>query len=433
VFDPQFSDCSYAFRAARNGHVPTHHHAFTEICNLRDNYANQSLYIAECDIKGFFDTVDHGVALQSFRAAAQRLNLHPRAERLFQAYLNCYSFPVNVLAEAGQRLRRRDQNRIFKWPASELRKLHKTDPHTLRIGVPQGGAVSGIIANVILDAADKCVEETKNRLGAQIHYFRYCDDMILISPVRKHCEAVFDAYKAEVTELKLVFHKPKNTWIYGAKHWDNKSRAVYKWSPLKWFGCVPWVQFVGYQIRYDGLVRTRKESVKKQCLKLVETTNVLKFGLLRAAQTHQIRATKNQTMASLRAKLVAQGVGRFKHFVAGPKPMCWANGFKALHNKPFVDRALRSMDKARKKQIRRFNAAVIVYGTGRNSGNGNRRDPVGYEFSYHAQFTNAGGQFLIQNPWQPRNLKDKLKQILFLFLTGRSVKRWLRKIKSKLA
>ena len=154
VFDPLFSNSSFAFRAARNGQIPTHHDAFSEIYNLKQKSGNRSFYVAECDIRGFFDTVNHSLALSAFREAAAKVNLHPRAEVLFRAYLNCYSFPVNVLGDAGPR----NPDGYFKWPEHELRAIYNDDPRSLRIGVAQGGAVSGFIANLIMDAADKCVE-----------------------------------------------------------------------------------------------------------------------------------------------------------------------------------------------------------------------------------------------------------------------------------
>jgi hypothetical protein len=349
---------------------------------------------------------------------------------IFRAYLDCYSFPQNVLEGTEPRLKQREPQGYFKWPEPELRAMHNVDPRALRIGVPQGGAVSGVIANLVMDHADKCVEAEGAKLGTGVDYFRYCDDMVLMSQTKKHCQAVFKAYLSKLTELKLVFHQPKRTVIYGRGHWENKSKAPYRWSGEKWFGCVPWVQFVGYQIRYDGLVRPRKESVAKQCMKLVETTNLIKYGLLGASQGNQIRVNKNQAVASLKSKLVAQGVGRIKGYANGPKPMCWASGYRALHNKPIVDHALKSFDKARKKQLRRFNAAVIAYGFGRNTQNSNRQDPEGYAFSYLAQFTNAGGRNLIENPWRPRNVKDTAKQ--FVFLTVRVLKGWWKSVGFKL-
>ena len=429
-FDVLFSDSSYAFRAVQNGHIRTHHDAFTAIWKLKNNSINRSHYVAECDIRGFFDTVDHGVALRAFEDAAKRVQLHPRAHLLFQAYLDCYSFPVNVLASAEPRLKQRDPAGVFKWPEEALRSVHNTDPRSLRIGVAQGGALSGIIANLIIDAADKCVEAETARLGAEIHYFRFCDDMVLLSPNRKDCQRVFDAYLQKLTELKLAYHEPKKTRIYSKAHWEHKSKAPYKWSGEKWFNCVPWVQFVGYQIRYDGLVRPRKGSVQKQCLKLVETTNNLKFGLIAASQTNPVRATGMQALGSLQAKLTAQGVGRVKGNETGPKPMCWASGFKGLHEKPIVPNSLRNLDRARAKQLRRFNNIELAFGTGVPRDASNRRLPKGYAFSYSGQFTNLDGASLIANPWRPHNFEDAGKYFLYSFRTA--FMRFLRWIWSKL-
>lgn len=412
--DPQFSDSSFAFRARRAGRTPTHHDCVNLIYELRHSYPGQDLYVAECDIRGFYDTVDHDIALNAYHEAARRAGLDARSEQIFRAYLNCYSFPQTVLVQARPRLRRYDREGDFPWPLDALQSYH-SDPMAARIGIPQGGAVSGTIANLILDYADKQVEEKAQRLGARIHYYRFCDDMVLISPRKDWCQRVFNAYLQELDRLRLPFHKPERTLIYGKDHWEHKSKAPYRWSGQHWFGCVPWLQFVGYQIRRDGLIRPKPSSVKKEIKKLIKKTDVLKFALIRASEHSPVLATAAQAIRSLKHKLVAQGVGRIRGGEAtGPKPMCWAAGFKALHNKPLVTKSLRLLDRTRRKQLSRFAGARIGYGPGRRNRGGDRRDPIGYGFSYHAQYTNLGGRELIDNPWRPHNLKDRIKYCGFL-------------------
>ena len=419
VFDAGFSNASYAFRSRRQGRMPTHHQAFDEIYQLKSSAPTKDLYVAECDIKGFFDAVDHGVAITAFWQAAEGKDLHHRTEAILQAYLDCYSFPLNVLAEAGPRLNQSDPKGYFKWPEDALMK-HHSNPRNQRIGVPQGGAVSGVIANLVLDAADKAVERERHKLGGEIHYYRYCDDMVLLSPNKRHCKSVFNAYLQALDNLKLPYHEPQTTIIYGPKHWENKSKAPYLWSGRKWFGCVPWIQFVGYQIRYDGLVRPRKDSIKKQATKLDKTVGKLTHGLLHTEQP--ILASRNQARSSLKSKLVAQGVGRIKGWESGPRPMCWASGFKGLHEKAFVPGSLRYLDQVRSKQIHKFDGVPIQYGDGKPGNKVRRREPVGYAFSYEAQFTNLGGQSLIHNPWRP-NSRQMFQT--WLFVMCQKWVRWL--------
>jgi hypothetical protein len=187
---------------------------------------------------------------------------------------------------------------------------------------------------------------------------------------------------------------------------------------------VPWLQFVGYQVRYDGLVRPRKESLQKQVKKLEETRVKLTTGLRKASQEHPILANRNQARSSLKAKLVVQGVGRIKcDGLVGPKPMCWAAGFKGLHNKPFIPASLRGLDRARSEQIHKFDGAKLKYGRGRRGQGDRRPDPIGYLFSYEGQFENAGGVELIQHPWRPGKPKDIFRTLLFSKI--KKISRWM--------
>ena len=66
--DRAFEPSSYAFRARSDkGFMPTHHAAFEGIYALKTAGPDQDFYVAECDIRGFYDTVDHGVALETLQ------------------------------------------------------------------------------------------------------------------------------------------------------------------------------------------------------------------------------------------------------------------------------------------------------------------------------------------------------------------------------
>ena len=408
--DPGFSRSSYAFRSRNaSGYTPTHHDAFNVLYNLRRSNPGRDLYVCEIDIRGFFDTVDHEVALAVFISAVQRLNLHPGAMQIFQAYLNCYNFPDNVLADALPTLQRKNPNAYFPWPIDALPNYESRT-----VGVPQGGAISGVIANMILDFADKRVEEVREQLGAEIHYLRYCDDMILLSPSKSHCQIALQVYLNALEHLKLPYHKPESLSIYRKQHWAHKSKDVYCWTGRKSFNCVPWIQFVGYQIRYDGLTRPRKGAVKKQAEKFVELTDRTKYGLLKASSSEAIKASQSQVLRSFAHKLAAKGVGRIDTYSDGPSPMSWSAGFKALHEKPFIQLPLKQLDRLRQKQIMRLADAQINYGPGRSCVSSRNWNPVGYLNSYCARFKNVGGRDLILHPWRPLNKLDYVKGNLFM-------------------
>lgn len=408
AFDQSFSNSSMAFRA-RNalGQTPTHHDAFNALYQLKHSQPERDLYVAEADVSGFFDTVDQAIALTAFDEAAQRRPVAVRAREIFRAYLNCYNFPESVLTETEPRLKR------VRGPEAHFSKPKTTFNDSSRVvGVPQGGAVSGIIANLVLDFADKMVERERDRLGTEIHYYRYCDDMILLSPKKEHCQAVFEVYLAALDQLRLPYHKTERIIIYRKNHWKHKSKAVYCWSGRKWFCCVPWVQFVGYQIRYDGLVRVRKGAYKSQAAKFAEFTSKAKHFLLNAGRVRPIAATRTRAMNSLAGKLMAKGVGWTDPYSQGPRPMCWSGGFKALDQKPLVTTVLQHLDSLRQKHIIRFADARINYRAGSGRWNdGGLKNPKN---SYSAQYRDAGGRELINNPWQPETMRDRIKCWVFL-------------------
>jgi hypothetical protein len=438
LLDIGFEDSSYAFRVRPPGKpMPTHHTAFDSIYQFRTERPGKSLFVAECDIRGFYDAVDHEIALAALdrtatnvQATDQNRVLDPRARELFQAYLRCYSFPENVRRDAEPRLKRRTRNpeAHFPWPEEALRK-HQDDPLSRRIGVPQGGAISCVIANLVLDLADKRVQAVKHD-NADILYHRYCDDMILIAIKQEECQQAFDAYLAALHDLKLPYHPPKQVMVYDKTFWDAKSKQPYCWTGKTGEGHAPWVQFVGYQVRYDGLVRIKKQNVEKQILKLRDTTDQLKFGLQNKNRRpgaaddlcEPVRATKDQAASSLEQKLVAQSVGHVKPWLLeqGPRPMCWANGFKALHGKPFIPTFLKQFDRERERQIRRFKRAQIVYGPKIKRGGKRRRKFKYFTASYCAQFKNMGGVELILNPY--RSWHQELNHRLAVF------RRWVRRL-----
>ncbi|MGC1621077.1 MAG: hypothetical protein WA765_21495 [Candidatus Acidiferrum sp.] len=348
---------------------PTTHDALQKLLNLNRRHFKTRLFVAECDIKSFYDCVSHAVAREAFadllRDGARRLpglQVHPRAREIYESYLASYSFRRIVKSREQGLLGSRDQKGEFKWPMADLVKFHGVASPD-NVGVPQGGALSCFIANAVLHAADKRLERLKRRRGKAFTYLRYCDDMILLAADFDTCKAAHDAY-SEVLESKLLpVHLPASFVSYDASFWNAKSKAPYLWDRRGTSDNVPWIQFVGYQLRFDGLVRIRPSTLKKHRDKVTKAADQLlkvlnpgsRQGRRLSAFARGLRKSNAQIIHRLRQRLISMAVGRVRlgREFKGPMPMCWANGLRGLLGRKIVRSQLKALDLHREKQIRR--------------------------------------------------------------------------------
>src|ERR1041385_5283884 len=195
----------FAFRCRRGRTLPpTTHLALNKLLRLNKQHRKKGLYVAECDIKGFFDCVSHEVARRSLQELIadkrksrkkQNFTIDSRALIIFESYLKAYSFPLNVIKEALPKVRLNNGKANFKWPKDDLKILHR-GKRLNAIGVPQGGALSCFIANAVLHSADKALEDLNARARSKFVYIRYCDDMNLVSPSKTNCEKALELYSS---------------------------------------------------------------------------------------------------------------------------------------------------------------------------------------------------------------------------------------------
>jgi RNA-directed DNA polymerase len=132
VFEETFSAHSYAYRAGRNAH--------DAVRAVREAAAAGYTEAVDCDLKGFFDHVDHDLLMARVAATVR----DKRVLRLIGRYLR-----AGVVLPDGTR-----------------------EP-TLR-GVPQGGPLSPLLANIMLTPLDRELE----RRG--LRFARYADDFLIL-------------------------------------------------------------------------------------------------------------------------------------------------------------------------------------------------------------------------------------------------------------
>jgi len=135
IFDPGFSDASYGFRLGRSAH--------DAVYKARE-YIKEGYRIAvDMDLSKFFDEVNHDVLMH-------------RVVRKIKD--KCVLKLIGKYLRAGVVINGRRQ--------------------TTRKGVPQGGPLSPLLANILLDDLDKELEKRGHR------FVRYCDDFLIL--VKSH-------------------------------------------------------------------------------------------------------------------------------------------------------------------------------------------------------------------------------------------------------
>lgn len=139
IYETKFLNCSYGFRENRNCHM-----AIEEINNhiMRDKVN----YILDCDIKGFFDNVDHKWMMEFLN--------HDIGDKNFLRYVV----------------------RFLKSGIIEDLKYFESDK-----GTPQGGLISPVLANVYLHyVLDLWFMHIKKNYKGEMYLVRYADDFVVL-------------------------------------------------------------------------------------------------------------------------------------------------------------------------------------------------------------------------------------------------------------
>lgn len=215
IFDPGFSESSFGFRPGRAAH--------DAVYKVRGYIRRGYRHAVDMDLAKFFDTVDHDVLMQ-------RVARKVKDKR--------------VLALIGKYLR---AGALVNGRLQESRK-----------GVPQGGPLSPLLANIILDDLDKELE----RRG--LRFARYADDFVILVRSPRAGERVMRSIRRFLEKgLKLTVNEQKSSvattdqitflgfaFTKGKVIWSEKSLAKFKHRVRELTGR-SW--FVSMEFRYKKL------------------------------------------------------------------------------------------------------------------------------------------------------------------------------------
>ncbi|MFA5140351.1 MAG: group II intron reverse transcriptase/maturase [Elusimicrobiota bacterium] len=160
-FDPTFSEHSHGFRPGRGAHKA--------VSAARRYIQEGRRWVVDVDLERFFDRVNHDVLMGRL---AKRIT-DKRMLRLIRRYLEAEMMANGIVTERGE-------------------------------GTPQGGPLSPLLANVLLDEVDKELEKRGHAFA------RYADDCNVYVRSRRAGERVMEALKSLYAGLRLKVNELKS-------------------------------------------------------------------------------------------------------------------------------------------------------------------------------------------------------------------------------
>jgi group II intron reverse transcriptase/maturase len=177
IFDPTFSENSYGFRPGRR--------AQDAVCQAQRYVQSGRRWVVDVDLEKFFDRVNHDVLMARL---AKRLE-DKRLLRVIRRYLEAGVLAEGVVVERYE-------------------------------GTPQGGPLSPLLANVLLDEVDRMLEQSGHR------FVRYADDCNVYVRSKRAGERVMERMQKLYAKLKLKVNEEKSTV---ARVWERKFLGYSFW------------------------------------------------------------------------------------------------------------------------------------------------------------------------------------------------------------
>ena len=172
IFEPKFHECSFGFIPGRNCHM-----AIERVLEL---HRQGFRVVLDADIQGFFDNIPHKIIMQTVAAEVADGNILNLVE----------GFLTAGVMEDG----------VFK-------------PTT--IGTPQGGVISPLLANIVLNRLDWQLHEAGYRFA------RYADDFVIVCQTKRQAqEALALVQRVLETDLGLKLSPEKTKITTYGKGYD---------------------------------------------------------------------------------------------------------------------------------------------------------------------------------------------------------------------
>jgi len=177
IFDPTFSEHSHGFRPGRRAH--------NAVREAQGYIQEGRRWVVDVDLEKFFDRVNHDVLMGKLENRIE----DRRMLRIIRRFLEAGVLADGVVVERHE-------------------------------GTPQGGPLSPLLANVLLDEVDKELERRGHR------FVRYADDCNIYVPSKRAGERLLAVLRQLYAKLRLRINEEKSAV---ARVWDRKFLGYSFW------------------------------------------------------------------------------------------------------------------------------------------------------------------------------------------------------------
>jgi group II intron reverse transcriptase/maturase len=205
IYEPQFSEGSYGFRPKRSAHQA--------LRKCQDYITQGYIYAVDIDLERFFDTVNHSKLIE----VLSRTIKDGRVVSLIHKYLN----------------------------AGVMHEDHYEETYE---GVPQGGPLSPLLGNILLNELDWELEKREHK------FVRYADDMVILCKSRRSAERTMESIVSYIE--RTLFLKVNR---------DKSKVATVR--DIKFLG------YTFYKLKGEGRLRIHPKSVTKMKTRIKQLTS----------------------------------------------------------------------------------------------------------------------------------------------------------------
>lgn len=196
IFEKIFHDDSYGFIKGRNAHQA--------IRRLMELFALGYTHVVDADITAFFDKIKHDLIEEFVCEEIADGNII----KIIKEFLNC------GVVEDGKYIRTEK-------------------------GTPQGGVISPLLANIVLNKLDWALEKEGYK------FVRYADDFVILTKTQETAERALDFAREFLAQMGLTLNSEKTNISKVSKGFD----------------------FLGFTINQNG-AKMRKKSIERFCEKI---------------------------------------------------------------------------------------------------------------------------------------------------------------------